>query len=274
MKKNLLYNNIIYMLKVKKNDKEFYVVGDFSCNWFNASLNNGNWEEETFTIFDYYKNCDKIYLDIGAWIGPTVLYNASNFKTVYCFEPDPIALERLNKNIEINNYTNIYVIDKALSVRNEESKFGGNGELGNSMSTLLVGLENNEEFFNDYGRKNQFLPSDVRKQNIINVQNITIETFINDYNIDICEIGLIKMDIEGGEVIVIPAIKNFLLKYKPPLYISFHYVFLKDEEIFKLYEILFEIYNSTFIINGKEKIYVSIDDAKNNRYNSLVFENI
>jgi FkbM family methyltransferase len=262
------------MLKVKKNYREFYVVGEYSCNWFDISLNNGNWEEETFTIFDYFKNVDKIYLDIGAWIGPTVLYNSLNFKTVYCFEPDPIALERLHNNVKINNYKNIHIINKALSFSNEDSSFGGNGELGNSMSTLLVGLDNNEEFFNDYGRAEQFLSTNVRKQNIIKVQNITIETFINDYNIDVNEIGLIKMDIEGGEIVVIPAMKNFLLKHKPPLYISFHYVFLKDEQIYELYDILFEIYNSAFVMHGKEKKYILIDEAKKNRCNSLVFINI
>ena len=102
------------MIKISKNDTYFSVTGDYSINWFLNNINNGNWEEETFKIFDLYKNPNKIYLDIGAWIGPTVLYNAQKFKNIYCFEPDPVAYENLKNNITINNYNNINIIFRYL----------------------------------------------------------------------------------------------------------------------------------------------------------------
>jgi FkbM family methyltransferase len=209
---------------IKKNNTQFYIKGEYSIDWFVSNFENNIWECDTFNILDYYKNKDSIYIDIGAWIGPTVLYSANKYKQVICFEPDPIAITRLKENLSVNNLENITLITKALSDNNGFSDFGGNGELGNSMSTLLVGLDNKEDFYNDYGR-NGFLSYDERKKNIIQIETITIDKVLEDNNINQNNIGLIKMDIEGGEKIVIPAIEKFLKRCKPNFFISLHYVF-------------------------------------------------
>ena len=88
-------------MKIEKNNCSFLISEDdeYSMNWFsNNQLD--IWEQDTFHIFEYYKNYKKgIYIDIGAWIGPTVLYCANIYKKVIALEPDPIALSRLKKNI-------------------------------------------------------------------------------------------------------------------------------------------------------------------------------
>jgi FkbM family methyltransferase len=254
----------------KKRDTEFNISGLYSLGWFMPKVHNGNWEENTFHILDHYQHKDKIYVDIGAWIGPTVLYSANKFKQVICFEPDPIALERLNENLSVNSFDNITVIGKALSDRNSISEFGGNGELGNSMSTLLVGLENKEEFYHNYGEEG-FLTYEERKCDIIQVETTTIETALRD--IDPTNIGLIKMDIEGGEIILIPAMQTFLDMYKPNLYISLHRVFLRESDINEILDILFDIYEHCYFIDDENnKIKINLKVIKKFQLTSVIFE--
>ena len=46
----------------------------------------------------------KIFIDIGAWIGPYTLIAASMGMKVYAFEPDKVAFQELKKNIELNSF--------------------------------------------------------------------------------------------------------------------------------------------------------------------------
>ena len=249
-KKRIFKEKIISYL-IKKNNTKFYIKGNYSKNWFISNIENNSWECDTFHILDFYQNKNTIYIDIGAWIGPTVLYSANKYKQVICFEPDPVAISRLKENLTVNNFKNITLITKALSNTNTFSSFGGNGELGNSMSTLLVGLEDKEDFYNDYGRKDGFLSPNERNKDIITVETITIDKVLKDNKINPNNIGLIKMDIEGGEKIVIPAMQNFLKEYKPNFFISLHRVFLKDNDIDIILNILFNIYCNCYYFSSE-----------------------
>jgi len=259
---------------IKKNNTLFFIKGTFSFNWFIPNLHNGDWESDTFNILDYYQNKDLIYIDIGAWIGPTVLYCADKFKEIICFEPDPIAVNRLKENLSVNKFKNITLITKALSDKEGTSDFGGNEDLGNSMSTLLVGLDNKEDFYNDYGREDSYLSYDKRKTDIISVETTTLDKVIEDYNINPNNIGLIKMDIEGGEIIVVPSIQSFLKKYKPNFYISLHRVFLPDKDIETILDILFDIYENCFSFSetDKSREKVTKEIIQENQLIALVFE--
>lgn len=257
---------------VKKRDTEFNISGQYSLEWFIPKVQRGNWEENTFHILDHYQNPDKIYLDIGAWIGPTVLYSANKFKHVFCFEPDPIAIERLNENLSVNHFDNITLITRALSNTNSISEFGGNGELGNSMSTLLVSLDNKEDFYNNYGDEG-FLSYEERKRDIIKVETITIESVLKLNEVDPTNIGLIKMDIEGGEIILIPAMQTFLEMYTPTIYISLHRVFLREKDINYILTILFDIYeNCYYIDDDNNKIKIRMSTIKKYELTTVIFE--
>jgi hypothetical protein len=72
------------------------------------------------------------------------------------------------------------------------------------------------------------------------VESITLETLFQQQQIHDC--NFIKMDIEGGEVFVLPAIASFLHKVKPTLYLSLHPLFFPEPEKNKkiLLEILLE----------------------------------
>jgi FkbM family methyltransferase len=254
-------------MEIIKNNHNFRVDGDYSLNWFkNNKLD--CWEQDTFHILEYYKNKeDGIYIDIGAWIGPTVLYAANIYNKIIAIEPDTVAIERLEKNLSVNNFNNIVLIKKGLSDKNGESVFGGNGPLGNSESTLLVARDN---FFTYEGRHTTCYKNN---HPIIKIETINIETLITENNIDPTKICLIKMDIEGGEIIVVPALKDFLIKYKPVLYISLHYDYLKYSDIQLIIDILFDIYEKCYYFAWSGvKILTKKDEILNKRLSSIVFE--
>lgn len=219
-----------------------------TTTWFLKNID--VWEPETFHILDNYKNHKEgLYIDIGSWIGPTVLYGANIYKKIIAIEPDPVALEKLKKNISANMFNNIILIEKGLSKDNGTTKFGGNGSLGNSESTLLI--SNKDDYLSYSGRHTEFHTHD----RIVEIETITIENLIEQQNINPEHISLIKMDIEGGEKIVIPSLVNFLNKYKPAFYISLHWCFLRKSEVEKIIDILFNIYNDCYFFLGNgEKI--------------------
>ena len=195
---------------------------------------------------------NKTYIDVGAWIGPTVLYAAPQFKTVLCFEPDPVACKRLEENLRLNpEMTNVKLVKKGLYDLDGETYFGGTRELGNSESTFLVNFP--------------FFPI---VENVVTVQTTTLKTALKENSIDPTDIGLIKIDVEGGELVVIPAIASFLEKYAPPVYISLHHCHLTPEQISDILSVLFEIY-PVCLEDGKR--LVSQNQCESEKLSALVF---
>jgi len=257
--------------KVLKKDTgvAFYVAGDYNEHWF--SRHNSNiiniWEQDTFKILEYYKNKSSgVYVDIGAWIGPTVLYAANIYKEVIAVEPDPIAIKRLEENLSVNKFTNVKLVKKGLAAVNGTAKFGGHGPLGNSESTLLV----SEPDYTQWGYKKSLKRS---QDALVIIDTITIENLLTEQSVDPAHISLIKMDIEGGELFVVPAIQRFLKEHQPAFYISLHYGFLNIEHIESILDVLFSIYNNCYVFSSdgkREK--VSRDNIINNKIEALVFE--
>ena len=173
-------------------------------------------------------------------------------KHVYSVECDSVALESLQTNIKDNEITNNTIINKAIYHRdNEQLNFGGNGKKGNSMSTLLVNDKNWNQGANWLIEHNTETVESIH-QDCEFVETITFNTLLKQYNIETCEIGLIKIDIEGGEKYIFDSIKDFLKEYSPDLLLSLHYVFLHQKDCHKILLILNEIYNIYDPINGEK----------------------
>ena len=254
-------------MEIVKNNCSFLISENepYSMNWFSGNKLD-KWETETFHIFEHYKNHKGIYIDIGAWIGPTVLYCANIYEKVIAIEPDPVAISRLKKNINANNFNNIVLIEKGLSSENDTTQFGGNGELGNSESTLLIA--NKEEYLSYEGRHTK-----AHSHNeIVEIETITIEKLIEQQNIDPQNISLIKMDIEGGEKIVVPSLVNFLNTYKPVFYISLHRCFLRESDIKQIIDILFNIYDKRYYFSNGVKELIDKNFIQTEKLQCLVFE--
>lgn len=165
----------------------------------------GNWEIDTFEFLSKHLSSDKTLLDIGSWIGPIALPAAQVTKQVICFEPDPVAYEEIQKNIELNNYTNIFLEKKAVSIHN--SIWLGADELGESIT------------------------SDSRSTyNRFEIECISVEEIFKKYSLKEEDVCAIKIDIEGHEAELLQ--DEFLMNLNIPMHISLHFEFAQDRELF------------------------------------------
>lgn len=196
--KNLLKRSIAKLMgkyRVSVNGKSFFVKYD--TYW--EDVNNGYWEPETFLIFDKYLDKEHSFIDIGSWIGPTVLYGVQLAKKCYAIEPDPTALNILKKNIELNPKlkNRIDVFDFCINYESGETKLGNKNSFGNSASSMLIDDET-----------------------AITVKCLTLQEFIRQNNISDC--NFIKIDIEGAEINILPSLKEFLNESKLTIHLSLH----------------------------------------------------
>jgi FkbM family methyltransferase len=123
-------------MDIKANNKNFTVLpGQNSSFWEQFE----NWEVDTFRIFDQFIDPEKSYIDLGAWIGPTILYGAQLAKLAYGIEPDPIAHAELQQNIAANPslIDRIRISNVAIAPVSGEIDFGNQGAGGDSQSSLL-----------------------------------------------------------------------------------------------------------------------------------------
>jgi FkbM family methyltransferase len=194
-------------LPITVNGKSFVVSDDHEDREFWRVVREGIWEPETFRIFDQFLDRNHCYLDVGAWIGPTVLYGAQLAKWCWAFEPDPVAFQKLEKNLLLNpSIDNVAVTDEALSAESGFVQFGNNERIGDSTSSALF----------------------AHGSDSWRATATTIEKFAAERGMDNC--NFVKMDIEGGEYELIPAMADWLKAYRPTLYLSLHPQFVTEVE--------------------------------------------
>lgn len=131
---------------------------------------------------------DKIVLDIGANIGNHTIYFSKicGVNLIYAFEPNLIAFNILNRNIEING-------------------------IGDCVRAFNVGIGNRR----CQGEVSFFDAQNIGRTQIVEKDKGKIDIFaIDDFNFE-RKIGLIKVDVEGMELDVIRGAVNLIRKEKP-----------------------------------------------------------
>lgn len=164
----------------------------------------GGWEPQTYQIMSQFLNADTVYCDLGAWIGPTVIFAAKKCRRVVCFEPDPVAYRYLCWNIELNELKNVSPFNVALAAKSGMQKMASfGGHLGDSMTSLLANS---------------------KEPDGVDVLTLTWHDVMAITRID--KIDFLKIDIEGGEFSLVPTLKEYLSQYRPIVYLSTHPQFL------------------------------------------------
>lgn len=164
-------------LKIYKNKELFLIENNINNkNLFFWKDIYSDWNNEMFEIFDKYLSDDKIFIDIGGWIGATSIYCSRKSKHIYAIEADISAFNYMKSNLKANCANNYTLINKA-----------------------IYNIDN------------------------IEMETITLETIIKNYNIDVSNISLIKVDIKGEEEYILDTLYDIHIKYGIPLYIRFHY---------------------------------------------------
>lgn len=153
------------------------------------------WEQSTFDFILPRLDKNKVFIDIGAWIGPISLVASHFSRKCICFEPDEVAYKEFRDNIKLNGINNIILENKAISIHSN-IKLGAY-QLGKS-DTRDSCLENSFEV-------NCLNPSEI------------FDKFIIKQN----EVSVIKIDIEGHEQVLL---KNHSLLWdlNVPMQISLH----------------------------------------------------
>jgi FkbM family methyltransferase len=147
-----------------------------------------SYERGTTYLFNKLVRSGMVVLDVGACVGYYTLIAARLVGVsgrVYAFEPDPTNYELLLKNISLNKYENIIAVQKAVS--NET------GQANLYLSNKNIGAHS--MYFNDRV-----------SSHTVTVPTITIDDFWQSLNCPTAH--LIKMDIEGAEIMALEGMKR------------------------------------------------------------------
>ncbi len=201
------------MMQIEVRGRSWLVrTSEYQKFWNEVQLQ--EWEPETFVVFERYTDRLHSLIDIGAWIGTTVLFGCQNARAAYAFEPDPVAFAELSANVALNQprLANVRLFPQAIASKTGKARLGTPVSVGDSSASLL-------------SRPTKHAWS---------VDTIRLDDFAKRENITDC--NFVKMDIEGGEYQVIPSAVKWLQEFRPTLYLSLHpaQLYWSGPKIFRL----------------------------------------
>ena len=166
------------------------------------------WEPDLVLIFERFLSEGATYLDFGAWIGPTVLLAGATAGRIVCVEPDPHARVELERNLALNPdiATKTTVVAAAIAATDGEVALSSAGGGGDSLSTTVARAEARTSWI---------------------VQALGISSFLA--RADTADANFVKLDVEGAEYDVVPAMAGYLRARRPDLYIALHPNLLYDK---------------------------------------------
>jgi len=144
---------------------------------------------------------DDIFYDIGANYGFYTLL-AQEFITkgeIHAFEPNPKIFKLLRENSRLDIYKNTFLNEMALSDKAGETEFFDREISGHSGSSSLV-------------KHQHFL-----KYKVIKVRTTTLDDYISNHKPP----TIMKIDVEGGESLVLKGGLELLKKYSPMIIMEF-----------------------------------------------------
>lgn len=218
---------------------------------FWEAVDAGLWEPETFEILKKYCQKDKLFIDIGAWNGVCSLFASELGSICYAVEPDREAIGVLKQNVSLNPGI-IHTIEACIAGMNGTVLLNTQQSFGNSMSSILHrGFANSS----------------------IEVDSLTLERFISNTGIEMQDVCLIKIDIEGGEIDLIKQAEPFLMEHRPTVYLSIHPFWFPNlnDDINTIADVIFRIYR-VFDTSGTEYEQSHFLDAVNSGVHSFVLE--
>lgn len=160
------------------------------------------WENDTFNFLFKHLNRDKVFVDIGSWIGPISLVACKYSKRCICFEPDEVAYNEFSENIKANSIDNIYLENIAVSTHSE-IKLGAS-ELGTSITR-------------------EDCSDNAKTYNCVNLKDIFSKYELSEQNVSV-----IKIDVEGHESELLQ--DRFLWDLNIPMHISLHPGWKSDKQ--------------------------------------------
>lgn len=123
------------------NNTHFKVVS----HWFWNGFKKEAWEPSTYKLMSKYIRKDKSYIDIGTWVGPTILYAAEiGADKVYGIEANPLTYNMLSENSKMNKLVSDKLSLYNLCITNTDGgviDFGGKRGADTSSASSIRGSE-------------------------------------------------------------------------------------------------------------------------------------
>lgn len=177
-------------------------------SWFWIDTYFGAWEPETLETFRRHIRPGMEYCDIGAWVGPTAIFAQRLGAHVTCFEPDPVAYERLLFNIRLNAPGAITSYQLALGTEDGLRRIG-------AMAACL-------------GQSASSLHAPERHDQSVDVLTLSWPSAVRLLGLP--EFDFVKIDIEGGESELLPAMMPWLKECRPTVLLSTHWSFIPENQ--------------------------------------------
>ncbi len=184
---------------VKLNDNLYYYNGYYlPVNQFDSSVFFTRYGIDKLTTLDSVRN--KHIIDAGGYVGDTaLLFSSYTDKNIHVFEVSPSNMDIIRETIRLNHLDNIVPVSKALGEKSGTATFS----LGerNSCNSLVE-------------RPGYNYPDHIE------VPVVTLDDYVRENNI---EVGLIKVDIEGGEQLLLRGAVETIRTQHPILLISIYH---------------------------------------------------
>lgn len=186
------------------------------------------WEKTSISLWIKLVRQAEVVFDIGASTGIYSLITKSlnPEARVYAFEPVERVFQKLEHNIQLNNY-DVQCFDSAASNTN------GTATIYDTPTEHIYSVTVNE---NTLPENAEVIPTEIKI--------IRLDTFIEQMNIE--RVDLIKLDVETHETEVLEGFGEYLDKFKPTLLIEI----LNDEVGARVEK----------LVEGKGYLYFNIDD--------------
>ena len=184
---------------VKLNDNLYYYNGYYlPVNQFDSSVFYSKYAIDELTTLDSVRNKDII--DAGGYVGDTaLLFSSYTDKSIHVFEASPSNMDIIRETIRLNQLENIVPVSKALGEKS-------------GMATFSLGERNSCNSLVERPGYNY--------PNHIEVPVITLDDYVRENNL---EVGLIKVDIEGGEQLLLKGAVETIRTQHPILLISIYH---------------------------------------------------
>jgi len=262
MESKKINENFIYYHSLIHEKEPQYRIEQLESNY----LKTQNWNK--------FIKPGSVTIDIGAHSGdtliPLILAGSDYFKVktkIIAFEPNPTVFDTCKKNVDSNSSDLVEIKLFPFAIIDKDNKEMEFSDHGNNMCNGGIIHDNMSEHL-----KNMLTNTPNRKSFIC--KGYTLNTICNSHlnEEEIKNISFIKIDTEGYDREIVISSKDFLMKYKPVVFMEW-FNFYGEEDSNKLFQIIEDINYIPFnpitleVANVKNKIWdlllIHKDDMEN-----------
>ncbi|MDB0037791.1 FkbM family methyltransferase [bacterium] len=159
----------------------------------------GTYEQGTLFMLSNLLTKNGVFVDVGANIGLMSIFASLIVKDagkVFSFEPNPATFDILNKNIGLNNLSNVQTVPYGVGSVPKSTKIYDRWDAGRGSATLIKPDFDTDSY---------------------NIDIVTLSDYFKDKD---CAIDVIKIDIEGYELEALKGAKKVIEEKSPILIVE------------------------------------------------------